>query len=431
MNKPVKSVFYLIVAGSAVAQAVYALLFYIKGVYGDQWDLVPLLNEYWLKLVFTHHGDHFHSAAYLIMLPLAQLTNWNLLWELLVIILLNGVSFYLLYKRLLIHIINFDSKLCLALVSIIALLYFSVAHGGNLLWTWQLAVYTAVFGMMVTVDSLAAPELTVPRFCLSLLGGLIASLSFSCGFAVWPVGVFLILFNNTHSLRLRIFLITVWCLIGLAAVFWLLADMGGGFSQQLEINPLRTLIFILYFLGTPLAYFSREVSLLAAAVGLGGFVYLTGWLAIRSKGRDRNLIIVAVSLAIFALVAGLLISLGRLELGFSQARSFRYILFSQFFWFSLLSLIAFYLKQKPVSKLTSKSLSMVIWVVFVLVIFNSQKIGRSSAESAQRYNAFVSIIKEADRNHQDQLLLQLDYPDVETLKLSVAQLRRYQLNIFR
>jgi hypothetical protein len=67
-------------------------------VYADQWDLIPILDAYfskgdWLSQIFSHHGDHFHTSAYLIMLPLAKFSNWDLFWELVALLLINAISF--------------------------------------------------------------------------------------------------------------------------------------------------------------------------------------------------------------------------------------------------------------------------------------------------------------------------------------------------
>ena len=153
-------------------------------------------------------------------------------------------------------------------------MYFSVAHGGNLLWTWQLAVYLVVFGLGLTVYGLTSFRSYNIGFILAVLGATIASFSFSSGFSIWPIGIFLILTQNQLGLIKRLSLCSIWGVIGLSILVLFLHDTGGAFSQGLDFSPWRSLVFLLYFLGTPLAYFSRELSLIVASIGLISFAYL-------------------------------------------------------------------------------------------------------------------------------------------------------------
>ena len=420
----------------ACLQTVTALLFYRRYVYADQWDLVPLLRSYinreqgWFAQLFEHHGDHFHSSAYLIMVPLARFTDWNLLAELLIILAISAASFVLYYSSLTRQNNNFTADLVRFPVLLMAALYFSLAHLGNMLWTWQLAVYLVIFGFSLSVFFLTFKHILWVHFVLALAGAVIATLSFSTGFAVWPVGVLLILANHNESLIKRALMSVLWCLIGLAFVLWFLQEMQGGFSQELELSFMRTTLFMLYYLGTSVSYFSRDLSLVIAGLGLFSWVYLLISTYQQAPLKYKKALIVAIALGLFSIICGLLISLGRSDLGFSQARSFRYIIFSQFFWFSLFFILWIYYEMKGAKKYP-RLLSSILLIFFILILFNSQKIGRASIEKAVMDNKQMSQFREFDDQQTKQAINNLVYPPTSIARDYIQWLKQEDLNIYR
>lgn len=435
INKEKRSLHLLIFFLLSI-QTLYACLNYREGVFADQWDLVPILMAYfnegdWIKQVFSHHGDHFHSAAYLIMLPIAKASNWNLAYELCVILGLNLFSFLVLYKAVLSPLINTSKGHWFAVALMISAMYFSLSHGGNLLWTWQIAVYLVVFGICLTVYGLNSVKNYYLGFTLALLAASTASFSFSSGFAIWPIGVLLILSQHKFSISKRLTLSTIWGLIGSSILLLFLKDTGGSFSQELDFSILRSFTFLLYFLGTPLAYFSRELSLLIAFTSLVSSFFLIYKLSFKLSGTQKKLFYTAISLALFAIITGLLTSLGRVELGFSQARSFRYIVFSQFFWFAFFMLICLYqsIQEKPLNYRSP------LWIYLcfcaLLLTFNSQKIGRAASKSAQTQHQFWQTFNAATKEEKNRLLLDLNYPDNKTIIEYSSFLQKHSLNYYK
>ena len=430
--------FVSIVVALAALQAIYAFLNYRSVVYADQWDLVPILDAFlnrgdWLTAVFTHHGDHFHTSAYLIMLPLAYLSDWNLSWELATILVVNLLSYLMLYKSVFSVVVERKGSYWLIVSLLISSIYFSTAHGGNLLWTWQLAVYLVTFGLSLTIFGFSSVKNFNLGFVVAIFGAVIASFSFSCGFAIWPAGVFLITTKHDTSWLTRVIFLAIWCAVGFIIVAFFLNSVDGTFSQELDLSASKSVIFLLYFLGTPLAYFSRELSLVVSALGLCSFIYLALRLAFESKQSDRTLLYAVIAMGSFAVVSGLLISLGRLELGFSQARSFRYIIFSQFFWIALFMLIwirrAVFTKQTVVSRCITSCLVFCM----ALVIFNAQKIGRTASATAQEHQIYWEEFSGAGEQHElRQIMLKnLNYPDDETSIKYAKMLEDNGLNLYR
>lgn len=417
----------------AAAQSIYFLLFYRKGVYIDQWDLVPILDAYfsrgdWFSLSLTQHGGHFHTAAYLIMLPLAKLSHWNLFYETVVIVCINLLSFWLLYLVFL-NNITYKTKLCVLVSIIFTLLYFSFGHGGNALWSWQLCVYLCVFGWCVILYAFSLENFGTTAFSAALVGGLIATFSYSCGFAVWPIGTMLILLRNSLTIRVRLIFTCLWLLVGSTVTLYYLQNMHNtGMNEGFQFDLNSNVLFLIYYLGTPIAYFSRDFSIVVALIGLVVFTYLSVKLSFRVTSKNRNWLLLVLALAAFSILSGILISVGRIEFGVDQARSFRYLIFSQFFWFSLLLLV--WLNNKTNRSTPPKSTTWLLYLMLIMVIFTSQKTGRSNIQVAQQDNLFYQQVAESAPTQKSALLTQLSYPPSPMLMQYLNVLESYKLNYY-
>jgi len=242
---------WAILAALLIGQTVYILLFYREGIYADQWDLVPMLQAYlsgenWLSKVLALHGGHYHTSAYLIMLPLAEMTNWSLLAETFVILILNFLTFCLLYHSALSAISKSKQHNSTIIFTCFAALYFSIAHGGNALWSWQIAVYLCIFGFAITLSCLSRPQLSPLKFILATIGALVSSFSFSCGFAILPAGFLMILMNHETQNK-RIYVIA-WIILSCLILSNFVYQMSLGHSAGIKVNLLQMPEFLLYYL---------------------------------------------------------------------------------------------------------------------------------------------------------------------------------------
>lgn len=428
-----KFIRWAVVAALLIGQSIYILLFYREGIYADQWDLVPMLHAYlsgenWLSKVLALHGGHYHTSAYLIMLPLAKMTNWSLLAETFVILILNFLTFCLLYHSAL-SAISKSKQYCSTIIFIcFTALYFSIAHGGNALWSWQIAVYLCIFGFAITLFCLSRPQLSPLILVFASTGALLSSFSFSCGFAILPAGLFMILMNHETQNK-RIYAI-VWVILSCLILGNFIYHISLDGSSGIKLNLLQIPEFLLYYLGTPIAYFSRDLSLLIAAIGLFVFSY-SGWCVFTQLNKsNRALFKVGLAMAIFSLSCGILIALGRLPFGIDQARSFRYIIFAQFFWFAVLLLIWQHLQLKAQHNgSVKKSTKYLLGLFLVLVVFNAQKIGKSAAEVAQSYDQVFALLKSPSSSNIQAVINYAAYPDKTTLNEHLLVLKNNKLSI--
>lgn len=431
-----------LIALLAICQAAYALIYFIPFVSADQWDLVPILDQFfsgksWVADVFDRHGDHMHSSAYLVMLLLAKFSHWNLLWESVAMLVINAVTFWLLYPIIIRPIINDNTKYSSAIVFIIALMFFSLSHAGNLIWTWQLAVYTAVFGAVLCISALCRSNLGTLAFASAALGALISSFSFSCGFVLWPIGLTIIALKNELTNSQKLSFSIIWLIISAAVFIYFFKITSNEFSQNIDFSIIRSITFLLYALGTPIAYFSRSLSLVIASMGLIYMVYLCIKLRKDIICAKHTLPITAVGFTMFGIGSILLISLGRLELGFDQARSFRYIIFSQFFWIGLAALHWWKITQSahssiPAQSKTHSRFSFTITVLSItLIAFTSQKVARSAARYSEEYTAGVSKALNTSPKELRSYLSSMAYPSADKLNQYLNVLEDKKLNLYR
>lgn len=428
----------IIIVALAVVQSTFILYFHRRGVYADQWDLVPILDQFlnggeWLELTLKLHGGHYHTAAYLIMLPLAAITNWSLAAETGVIVSLNLITFWFLYRSFLTKLTSDRRTTSLLVLLSFSALYFSTAHGGNALWSWQIAVYLTIFGFVVMIYNFAADKLRVINFIAALAGGIVGSYAFSCGFAIWPVGFFLLVLRNGLTGRQRFVYSLIWAVVGLAVLVGFAAQMSEGAPVNLSFSFAELALFLLFYLGTPVAYFSRDLSLFIALIALVLFIYLGVKLMFFNAKPSRTKILTIIALGLFAGICGGLISIGRLQFGLDQARSFRYIIFSQFFWFSLLLLIWENTQITQSLRTHNKGVrlrSSLLSILIVFILFNGQKIGRSVVKDARAYDDLYFQLLTPNPAAFDKVSAYAGYPELAILQQQTAMLRRHGLSVF-
>lgn len=427
----------LIVALIAV-HTFYALTFYFPGIYADQWDLVPkvglyLSGEPWLKNMLSVHVDHLHTTSQLMMTVMAKWTNWHPVAELSLILIINVASFLLLFKFAVKPLLGFGNKQSTLIVIAIVSLYYSLAQAGNLLWTWQLSVHNCVFGVVLSLVLLTRNHISNSRFILAVLAGLFATFSFSCGVLIWPVGFVLLLLNHQRPVFKQRLLAGIWLLISFAVIMYFASAFAES-TEKIQLSIINLGLFLLNALGTPYAYFSHDLTIVAAVLGLLGALLVAVRLVAMKKTMlfDSPIVRLAIGFMLFSLGALLLIALGRLDFGLEQARSFRYIAFSQFFWIGFLMLLAVYLTSSVHDKQPKIKLHTSLLVcVLLLTVVNGLKIGRAEAGHALQYRNVLVQFQQASESERDQFVSQFNYlPHKSLLTQRLDILKKHRLSMY-
>jgi len=307
-------------------------LFRLDFPYLDQWEFVPLLAKSFDGTLgfadfWAQHNEHRLVFPRLIMLVLARLSHWNVLWEMVVTIALAVVLFLLLareYVELVRAEGRKDSPWALVLIS---LLVFSLAQWENWFLGWQLqellSIVAAVAGILILAHGRGETGHLAASAC-----GIVATFSFANGLIFWMVGLGLVLFYTRERAWKR-----VWGEISFGVFFVYLY----GFRQPSYhpgvaaalFHPIDYALYVLAYLGAPVMGFSEVGAVVAGLAGLMTLALLA-W-------RNRGTAALPVCLAFGAYAAGsaAFTGLGRVGFGTEQAMSPRYVTFANLIWIAI------------------------------------------------------------------------------------------------
>lgn len=174
------------------------------------------------------------------------------------------------------------------------------------------------------------------RDVAAMAAGVVASGSMACGLLYWPVGLLVIgLVASGRSRRQRL---AAWTLAGCAGILvqllWWTSPAGPGALPTVAIGP-GWVLWMLNFLGAPL----MTVRHVAWVFGLASIVLFAG--LVRRLWQAGRLAPAAplLAIALFVVLTGTAISLGRAEGGLAQSVVSRYLAVSVWYWAALIALL--------------------------------------------------------------------------------------------
>lgn len=311
--------------------------------YWDQWALVPHLEAVargdwpWADL-WRQHNEHRLFFPQVIMLGLAQLTDWNIRVEMGLSLLLAVGTFFSL-AWLVRQTLDTPPPW---LWPVLSLLVFAPSQWENWIWGWQIQIFLSALAIALGLALLVRAERPT-RLAGGALCGLVASFSFANGLLFWGLALPLVL----RPAKRRWPRTTLWLALalGVAALYF----HGFGFGERppffTEGVPRTLKLFggyVSIYLGAPIFAFHGHLAL------YGGFLALVA-LAIRFglEVRPRPVEWLFGSrlpwllLAAYAGISALVTASGRLHFGIGQALTSRYITLSSLFWIAVVVLIAF------------------------------------------------------------------------------------------
>jgi hypothetical protein len=318
--------------------------------YTDQWELVPLLEKTILgrlefQDVWVQFNEHRILFPKLLMLGLAQLTHWDVRYEIgLSCCLISGVMLLIGWQ-----IIQTSKGLSLPAlrwaIPICSLGVFSFSQYENFLWGWQLTLFLSLFAVVVAIVLLGNPPFGWGKFVGSVLSALVGTYSFANGMLCWPIGVVL-LWWLLAGRKERVLATTLWSLAGLLSI--------GAYLWRYTSPPEHPSLLALF--KKPLgfvAYFFAYCGSICAHVGEDGFVsqktwgvifgaaslLLWAWAACRIWGRFRaNFKTFApyFALSAYSLGSALMTAIGRTGFGANQSLTSRYCTLTIPFWVCLI-----------------------------------------------------------------------------------------------
>ncbi|HXV19291.1 MAG TPA: hypothetical protein VD883_04355 [Candidatus Omnitrophota bacterium] len=328
--------------------------FHVNVPYGDEWEIARYL-ESWdagrvtLDSLWSQHNEHRTFFPRIILLLLAKLTRWNLLYEEVLNALLAGAT-YLVLAVFCLRFERWTGKLYMVcLILFLPWLAFSFRQWENWSWGIQLVMFLSVFAAVAGLTLLAMRPVTRSRLLVAVALGILSQGSFSSGLVYWPAGL-VVLWTAVYSPRVkRGFVAAVWCATAIlitAIYLWKFnkPTHHPTLSYCLE-HPIEYVRYVLGFLGSTLKVgkegFTELIGLSGIALSLAAFIAL--W---REKKVPRNLLGGLLSWSALAVLGALMVGIGRV--GFrepGQELSSRYVTISYLFWVTTLLFGAMFFRR--------------------------------------------------------------------------------------
>lgn len=323
--------------------------------YWDAWRFVEVLQNAdagtlgFIDL-WAQHNEHRILFPKLLMLTLAQLSGWNVWWEIgasvFFALVILGALLGMLFRA-----IGGDAALRCAGAALVSLLLFSWTQSESWVWGFQsnawLCLTAIVIGVAVLSSSLRLPV----RIGLGILCGIVATYSYANGLFYW-VAVAPLLWDTGASRDARVGTVVVW----LAAAALTAQSYFYGYVQPSVSPSLLTAFehpglfvqFLAAMLGAPVSTFLTEPAWHGVNAAVPAWSMLPGPLAVvvfllfawRCWRREGDFRVLApwLALAAFAIGSAVVASAGRSGLGLGQALTSRYIPITSLFWFALIAL---------------------------------------------------------------------------------------------
>jgi len=417
--------------------------YHVDVPFWDQWNFVPLLGKSYEEGVtfqdlWGQHNEHRLLFPRLIMLGLAHASRYNIVWELVVIILLAAGIFVLLWNQF--------SRTIKALgyfgfpwaVPIFSLLVFSLGQSENWLWGWQIQIFLNVLAAIAGLILLGSGAFRWGKFLGALGFGILATYSFANGLIFWPLGFLALILAPFGRKGQKTLALTAWTAATTAVAISYLCQFryespsGKPWTQFLN-QPGDYLQYLLKYLGRPVINYEKY----ALAIGLIGLLLFGAFsfLLFRKKHGETRALLPFFLFGFYSIGCGLLTGIGRVGFGSAQAMSGRYVPFSILIWVSNFAFLFILLQDIRARTRTwlGRILSFAgIGGLSIILVFGivrtSYRVGYRVFKS---YHArMLPARSELSRGEDKQLLVRL-YIDADHVRQGIGILKKHNLSVFR
>lgn len=328
--------------------------------YWDQWEFVNVLEAFHQEKIsfqtfFYQQNESRLAFPRIFFLFLAQLTHWDVRYEMLASFLLACLVSYSIYKlsRLTLKINQLESLLILFISN---LLIFAPTQYENWLWGIQIIVFipiTCIILCIVTSYSILSSK-TKFLICASLCT--VSTFSYANGIISWIL-VYPVLsisqFWRWKDIFNKKILLGGWIIcfgLNLIAYFYDYKKPSHhpSFFYALQ-HPFLALEYFLSFLGSPFRFSTSQVDVILAAA-LGGvllllFIFSNVYLIFFTDSKSAYKTIGWQAIGGYTLMSALITTLGRVGFGVQQSLSSRYTTFSLYLAISVIHLVAITLME--------------------------------------------------------------------------------------
>jgi len=444
-NKAVK----LIKKSILIVLSVVPLIFLVSQIHKykvdvpvwDQWDFVPVLEKTYeqnltFKDLWEPHNEHRLFFPRIVMIILADISDWNLSYELYFNVVLAFGIFLLLAYQVKTTLASSKKFISLWIIPAISIIVFSLNQWENWLWGWNIQILLNIFSVVGAVVLLANLNLNWGKFILAVLLTTIATYSYANGLIFWLIGIIILFLLPLPDSKKKKFVI-FWGVMGIICIYVYFL----GYQKPLHHPALSLFLeypwkffkYVLVYLGTtPLSSdVHPQVAFLTGLAGL--IVFITASVMLKGYYQKKlSVLLPYFSLSSYALASAILTGIGRAGFGELQAMSSRYISFGYLLWIStlffLFLLIKEKIKEKRVRYLFPACAGMIIFLV-IQSSWHSVVLFRERQEWLLPARNELFILK-------DKKMLERIYPhlikiDEEEFERRLNFLKEQKLSIFR
>ncbi len=417
-------------------------LIYLYGYRFPYWDEIlylPLydkLNQGILSIndLFFLQNNHRPFFPRIITLILARISSWNELT-----ILYCSLSFVIAIYIILGYVINTEKKdeykntnnkyIKLLSLCYVSLFLFSWSQMENWIWGLQLMMFLTNLSYVLVLFIMYKYEMNILNLIMCLLLSVLASFSFANGLLIWFVPLPFLLYKIAKAKKQNYALLLIWILCAIAVIsFYFTNYHTPSISKTNEsTNLIQKFLYFLLYIGSPVSGFIftppwhgnkiPEPHLIHYLIGILGILF---WVLLLHK--TKNILFTEIqyckqekgiqflfkkrvpkieadeyffwkSLSLFAIFSGVLITLGRSQIGLGQSLSSRYITTGCLFWCSLIGLLNFYIKNSEIllekynkMKYSYSLIKYSFWVLFIVLNFSPIYLNKEWHQIAQWKN---------------------------------------------
>ena len=369
-------------------------MIYLFGYRFPYWDEIlylPLydkLNQGILSLndLFFLQNNHRPFFPRIITLTLAKISSWNELT-----ILYCSLSCVIALFIILVNITNSEKKeenkdtknQYIKFISLcyISLFLFSWSQMENWVWGLQLMMFFTNLLCVLVLFFIYKYEMNMFILTICLILSILASFSFANGLLIWFISLPFMIYKIANAKKQNYTLLLIWILCAIAVIsFYFTNYHTPSISKSNEnTNLIYKFLYFLLYIGSPISGFiftppwhGNKIPEPHITQYFYGVIGILLWIFLLYK--TKNIIFSKVqyckhekgiqllfikrkqrinadeylfwkSLSLFAIFSGVLLALGRSQIGLGQALSSRYITTGCLFWCALIGLLSFYIKN--------------------------------------------------------------------------------------
>ncbi len=332
------SILITLLIAPVIIGAVYIRTYGVNVPYWDQWDTVPVFLEklYNSKLTFfdlvAQHNESRPFFPNVVMIILAMLTHYNVLYEMYFMYGLYCVSFVILYLMYISdHPISKSS--CLKFIPV-AWFFFNLFQMSNMLFGVRIGQSMEIFGLISALYLMDKSKKFDIKFLGAIIAAIVSTFSFVAGISTWAVCLPLIFLKNSEQKRKKI---VFWCLsaitvIGLYHHNYEKPSQSPSLLYSLQ-NPVGGILDFISSLGSPIV---QDIDT-SRVIGILMLILLFCVIFLNRKSLMINKNAKWYSVMLYSLLISLELSIGRSGFGTESMLSQRYYLLT--YW----SIITLYL----------------------------------------------------------------------------------------